>query len=120
MSTWANALKQTKLDIAEGGPAIVWEISSHEIGSGESEDFQINRIDCRGKTANNISFSGVKTSSGSGVPKVYAVWMDEQNNELAEVELSTGTNKVIGRFLKLRVKETNSNIATYSAVIRLD
>jgi len=120
MATWTNALKTNRLDIAKGGPAIVWEIANHEIGSGAIEDFQINRIDCQGKTANTITFTGVTVTVGSGVPKIYAVWVDELNNELAEVELVVGQNKVVGRYLKLRVKETNSNTATYSAVVRLD
>ena len=121
MATWANALTENKLDIESGGPAIVWEIASHDIGISGVEDLYEARIDCRGKTAKQLTLGGITVESGTGVPKIYAVWMNEAGTELSEQELTVGVNKVVGLFVMLRVRETGgAAIATYSAAVRLD
>lgn len=120
MSTWVNAFKETKLDIDKGGPAIVWEINQHDIGSDSEEFFMTEPIDLRGGLKKKKLIFALNKNSGSGDPKLYVIWIDVNNNVLATVELVTSPVDILGIKMRLKVKETASATANYSALVRLE
>lgn len=120
MATWSNALNKVTLDINQGGPIKLWEIKDHAIGADAEEVMEAN-IDLRGKAPLGyweLSWS-ILVSSGTGTPQIVVQWLNAANEVLAEDVLSSSPIRLFSQKVRLLVRETGSNTATYSAVIKL-